>query len=403
VTEDDQRDFYLGYANSVLWPLFHRRADLIAMEPRYSEAYRSTNARVAALIARELQPGDLLWVHDYHFLPVARELRRRGIDNRIGYFLHTPFPLAANVPALPERDEFPEWLAAYDLVGLQTERDLAALREYFRGDPAAEIDAAGTIRTADGSFRAIALPIGIDVDAFIAQTDASDGADRLRLDPTERLLIGVDRLDYSKGLVNKFRAFAAYLDEHRAANGPRATLLQIAPPSRGALDAYREIRTELESAAGAINGEHAMIDWTPIRYICRNVPRERVAGLYRRADVGLVTPLADGMNLVAKEYVAAQNPDDPGVLILSHFAGAAEQMGGALLVNPYDEAEMAEAIARALDMPLDERRARHAEMLAGLRSHDIGWWARTYMAELSRPDPSVPGLGAAGQGSGTAA
>jgi trehalose 6-phosphate synthase len=400
VTEEDQRDFYLGYANGVLWPLFHRRADLIAVEPHYSEAYQRINARVARLIAAELRPDDLLWVHDYHFLPVAHELRMLGVANRIGYFLHTPFPLAANIPALPERDAFPEWLAAYDLVGVQTERDLAALHEYFRGDPAATIGDTGTIRTADGAFRAIALPIGIDTEAFVRLAAASDGAERLRLDPTERLIVGVDRLDYSKGLVQKFHAFAAFLDR-RSATASRVTLLQIAPSSRGALDAYRDIRTELEAAAGAINGTHAEIDWTPIRYICRNVARDRLAGLYRRADIGLVTPLADGMNLVAKEYVAAQNPDDPGVLILSHFAGAAEQMGGALLVNPYDEAEMAEAIARGLAMPRDERRARHAEMLAGLRAHDIAWWTHSYLAELSGGGAAEPA--AAGQGAGSAA
>jgi trehalose 6-phosphate synthase len=384
VTEDEQRDFYLGYANSVLWPLFHRRADLIEVEPQYSEAYLATNARVARLIAADLRPGDLLWVHDYHFLPVAHELRALGVANRIGFFLHTPFPLAANVPALPERDAFPGWLAAFDLIGLQTERDLTALHDYVRAEPDAQIDEDGTIHLADGRFHAIALPIGINADDFALKGTADDVV-RLGLPPSHRLLIGVDRLDYSKGLVQKFQAFGAYL-ANRPDSAPRATLLQIAPPSRGSVEAYRDIRLELETAAGAINGAHAEIDWTPIRYIRRNVPRERLAGLYRRADVGLVTPLADGMNLVAKEYVAAQNPDNPGVLILSHFAGAAEQLEDALLINPYDEAEIAEAIVRALDMPLDERRARHARMVEGVRGHDIAWWTARFLEELARPD-----------------
>ncbi|MEM9973024.1 MAG: trehalose-6-phosphate synthase [Pseudomonadota bacterium] len=382
LSHDEHENFYLGYANSVLWPLFHRRSDLIGFDAAFAEAYAAVNARVARLLASVIAPGDLVWVHDYHFLPVARELRALGVANRIGFFLHTPFPLAADIPALPERDEFPEWLAAFDLVGLQTERDVSALQEHFRADPAAIFDLEGGVHTAHGSFLAAAFPIGIDVDSFLSQAEASDGAERLALAPDQKLLIGVDRLDYSKGIVNRFEAFGAYLAD-RPDDAPRASLIQIAPPSRAELEAYRDIRTELETTSGALNGAYAELDWTPIRYIRRNVKRERLAGLYRRADAALVTPLADGMNLVAKEFVAAQDPDDPGVLILSHFAGAAEQMGGALLVNPYDTGEMARAIASALEMPLADRQARHAGMMEELRARDISWWTESFLSTLA--------------------
>jgi trehalose 6-phosphate synthase len=373
--------FYLGYANSVLWPLFHWRNDLIDVDPDHARAYFGVNERVARMLAAELRPDDVLWVHDYHFLPIAACLRRMGVQNRIGFFLHTPFPHAQDLMALPEREDFTGWLSAFDLVGLQAKRDMAALLELFRQTPSAELLFSTAIRHGNRVFRTVSVPIGIDVDDFIQQAETSDGADKLGLRPDEKFVIGVDRLDYSKGLVNRFEAFGAYLEAH-ADDRPSATFLQIAQASRSALEAYQDIREELEKTAGRLNGTFGRVDWTPIRYLSRGVPRNRIAGLYRRANVGLVTPLADGMNLVAKEYVAAQDPDDPGVLVLSHFAGAAEQMSAALLVNPYDVGEVAAAIAQGLDMQRDERIARHRELMFDLRARDIDWWTETFLGCL---------------------
>jgi trehalose 6-phosphate synthase len=395
VTEAEREGYYLGYANGVLWPLFHRRTDLIEVRPDHADTYLAVNARVARLVARELEPNDLVWIHDYHFLPLACELRKLGVGNRIGFFLHTPFPQAADLPALPEREAFHDWIAAHDLVGLQTERDVAALLEVFRSDPETEALLSGRMRRRNAVFSVGSFPIGIDAEEFEATARENAAEDGLGLGAGQKLILGVDRLDYSKGLVNRFRAFGAYLnmrdveeEAENAAPGARATFLQIAPPSRSDLFAYREIREELETMSGRVNGTHARLDWTPIRYICRAVPRPRIAGLMRRADVCLVTPLADGMNLVAKEFVAAQDPEDPGVLILSHFAGAAERMRAALRVNPYDIAEMAGAIRNAVDMPLAERRARHAELLEGVRREGISWWTGNFLdrLEATRPD-----------------
>ena len=382
--QTDHAEFYLGYANSVLWPLCHRRSDLIDYEARFREGYDRVNRRLARMLAGILQPDDKLWIHDYHFFPLAAHLRELGVQNRTGFFLHIPFPNGSDLLALPDRESFSGWISAYDLVGLQTQRDVATCLEMFRGDTDAEFLLDGAIQHNGREVQLASFPIGIDVDVMRQAADKFDPNTRLKLDPRERLLIGVDRLDYSKGLVKRLQAFGAYLDT-RGAEEPRSTLLQIAPPTREDVRAYAEIRDELERLTGAINGRHSEIDWTPIRYIHRQVPREVLATLYRRASAGLVTPLADGMNLVAKEYVACQDPDDPGVLILSRFAGAAEQLEEALIVNPYDTEEMAAAVEQALEMPRDERRERHAAMIAEIEKHDIGWWTANFLRALDSP------------------
>jgi trehalose 6-phosphate synthase len=230
------------------------------------------------------------------------------------------------------------------------------------------------------------VPIGIDVDEFhalAATREAREMRERLKAQHGDRhLLAGVDRLDYSKGLPQRFRAFRRLLLDYPENRG-RAVLVQVAAPSREAVDAYADLKRELESLSGAINGEFGDVDWTPLRYLNRTVARRRLPGLYAAADVALVTPLRDGMNLVAKEFVAAQDPADPGVLVLSRFAGAAEQMRDALLVNPYDIHDVAQAAQRALRMPLDERRARHERLLDGLRTHDVHWWRREFLQRLT--------------------
>ncbi|SHI41194.1 alpha,alpha-trehalose-phosphate synthase (UDP-forming) [Wenxinia saemankumensis] len=382
LTPAEHKGFYLDYANSTLWPLFHHRADLMTLDQDAARTYWEVNRKVARLIAAEAGPDDMIWVHDYHFLPLARALRLEGVENRVGFFLHIPFPNVSDVPALPENKYLPEWVAAYDLVGLQTVRDVSAAINVLR-ENGAEMLLKGRMKFRDRQFRLASFPIGIDVDDFAEAADAAGDADRtLRLDPGEKLVLGVDRLDYSKGIPNRFAAFGEFLRTGQP-DEPRATLLQIAPPSREDVEAYRDIREELEEMAGRVNGEHAELDWTPIRYIRKNIPREILAGLYRRADAMLVTPLADGMNLVAKEYVAAQDGADPGVLILSHFAGAAEQLDAALMVNPYDIGDTSRAIRAALSMPEHERIARHLSLIAAIREHDIDWWTTTYLDALA--------------------
>ena len=382
LSRDEFDSYYLGYANSVLWPLFHRRADLMDVQPGFAEGYLALNARLARLLQEFLSPDDVVWIHDYHFLPLAHDLRGLGVTNRIGFFLHVPFPTASDVPALPQAEELKDWVAAYDVFGLQTAADVTRCRLLFRADGGD--DDALVWKGRPVTLRA--FPIGIDAAGYAQAARLSRAGDSISLTQGQKLVLGVDRLDYSKGLVHRFEGFGAYLAT-RTPDMPRATLLQIAPPSREDVEAYQDIRDELDLTLGRINGAHGELDWTPIRYVRRGLPRDDLAGVYRRADVAMVTPLADGMNLVAKEYVAAQNPDDPGVLILSHFAGAAEQLTAALRVNPYDASDVAAALAQALQMPLAERRERHGSLLESVTTEDIGWWTRRWIAALNAEGP----------------
>ena len=287
--------------------------------------------------------------------------------------------------AIPAHEWLMRALFAYDLVGLQSQTDLTHLARYLLNEAGAEQIAENTFGAFNRQLRAGAFPIGIDVDEFAA---LGEGEEARAMDSTLReqyakrqLLVGVDRLDYSKGLPQRVRAFRTLLERYPE-NRHSATLIQVAAPSREDVNAYGDIRRELEGLCGAINGDFGDIDWMPIRYIHRTVARKRVPGLYRAAWVGLVTPLRDGMNLVAKEFVAVQDPADPGVLVLSRFAGAAEQLGEALLVNPYDTQATADAIQRALHMPLQERQMRHARLLEEIRTHDVHWWRRGFLAAL---------------------
>ncbi|HWP12752.1 MAG TPA: trehalose-6-phosphate synthase, partial [Ramlibacter sp.] len=362
LSRDDHNAFYLGYSNGVLWPVFHYRLDLADFDPGYIAGYR----RVNQLFARKLKPllreDDIVWVHDYHLIPLAAELRALGCNQRIGFFLHIPLPPPLILAAIPGHDWLIRALFAYDLVGFQSQADHSHFCSYVETEAHAQSLGEGRWRAFNRTVQAGPFPIGIDVEEFTALADAPEGREmyeRMRREYSRRkLLVGVDRLDYSKGLPQRMRAFRELLQRYPETHNS-ATLIQIASPSREDVSAYNDILHELESLCGSINGNFGELDWMPVRYMHRTVARARIPGLYRASHVALVTPLRDGMNLVAKEYVVAQNPDDPGVLVLSRFAGAAEQLREALLVNPYDIEGTAAAIQLALQMPLEERRARH--------------------------------------------
>jgi trehalose 6-phosphate synthase len=389
----DHDDIYTGFANGTLWPMLHYRPDLVDYQRRHLEGYLRVNEIFAQRLCELITPDDVLWVHDYHLIPLAAMLRQRGAKNRIGFFLHTPLPAAGLLIALPNHRELLETLASYDLIGVHTTRDLRALEDYFLHEAGASMRLGGRMRSAGGRlFRAAAFPISIDTPA-IAQTareaESHKEIGQLRKSLEGRALImGVDRLDYSKGLPERFEAYARLLERspelHR-----HVTFMQIAPPSRGSVLEYRQIRRELERSAGHINGKYAAPDWVPLRYINKSFPHRLLAGYYRTARVGLVTPLRDGMNLVAKEYVASQNPEDPGVLILSRFAGAAQELTTALLVNPADTEEVADALQRALSMPLPERRERWNAMMQVLRHNDITFWRKTFLNALTEKAPTA--------------
>jgi trehalose 6-phosphate synthase len=363
---------------------------------RYSterwDAYLRANQTFAQKLLPLLKPNDLIWVHDYHLIPLGRLLRERGVRRPLGFFLHIPFPNIDMLRVLPNYADLLRDLTSYDVIGLQTENDLRSFRsgiQHLFGDDAVKRD--GTVQVNGRVVRAEVFPIGVDVEAIQASAVKAVNTEvvkRMQVSMLDRaLMIGVDRLDYSKGLVERFAAYER-LFEFYPENLGRITYLQIAPLSRTEVSAYGEIRQALEQAAGRTNGRFADTDWTPIRYLNRNFPQATLTGFFRASDVGLVTPLRDGMNLVAKEFVAAQDPDDPGVLVLSNLAGAACELDAAMLVNPYDVNAVSHAMQVALSMSVAERRERYEAMIAVLKRDDIATWTRRFVEALE----SVAGL-----------
>jgi len=387
LTRKDYNQFYVGFSNSVLWPIFHYRMDLANHQSSFLTAYKRVNSKFADALSPTIEPDDIIWVHDYHLIPLAAELRKRGHQNKIGFFLHIPFPPYEIFSATPGYDWIGTTLLSYNLVGFQTTTDLGNFKYFVANEfqDRTVIDEA-VISFGSQRTRVECFPIGIDTDAFRALAHSKEADEQIAFLEGRTMsrthVIGVDRLDYSKGLPDRLRAFRRLLQRYPDMQ-KRVTLMQIAPPTRENVEAYSDIREELEKLSGAINGEFADFDWTPVRYIHRSIPRHILAALFRGSQIGFVTPLRDGMNLVAKEYVAAQNDDDPGVLVLSKFAGAAEQMEEAVIVNPYNVDEMANALRGALEMPLAERKERQAALLARIRTHDANYWQASFLDALA--------------------
>lgn len=391
LARQDVEEYYNGYANSTLWPLFHYRIDLTEFENEFGKGYERVNERFAEAVSPLIEAEDLVWVHDYHLLPLGERLRSRGLENRIGFFLHTPWPPTRLFVSLPYHERLVRTMLEYDLIGFQTDPWLDSFLHYCRKELGAEVDEESGRIVFDGrTTYARAYPIGIDwdhVQAQISSGEARQAGQRLLSSTRHRTaMIGVDRLDYSKGLPERLDGIGRFFDQ----NPERVrdlVYIQIAPPSREDVESYQKIRAELEQKTGAINGARSEVDIVPIRYVNRGHSLAELCGFYRAAKIGLVTPLRDGMNLVAKEYVAAQDPDDPGVLILSRFAGAAEQLDcdgkGAVLVNPHSRDDLSHAIRTALDMPLEERKRRYEAMVQTVRDDNIEQWTETFTRDLA--------------------
>ncbi|OKL43902.1 alpha,alpha-trehalose-phosphate synthase (UDP-forming) [Pseudovibrio exalbescens] len=385
ITQQDYDEFYIGYANRTLWPVLHYRLDLAEFDRRYEEGYRRVNERFAARLHPSIQPDDTIWVHDYHFFGLAAQLRAMEVENPIAFFLHIPFPAPEILAALPNAESLVRRMLAYDLIGFQTERDAANFRRFVVEELQGEDLGNDRVSAVGREVIARAYPIGIDAESFAQFVHSADA--RRHMARVEKLLdgrqqiIGVDRIDYSKGLPERFKAFERLLEDYPENRG-QVSLMQVAPPSRSEVDSYVDIRNELEHLTGHINGRFADLDWTPIRFLTRSFNRKALAGVYRESKVGLVTPLRDGMNLVAKEYVAAQRPEDPGVLVLSRFAGAAERMKEALIVNPHSAEEVAAALQTALTMPWEERRERWLAMYERICEEGAHEWAQAILSDL---------------------
>jgi trehalose 6-phosphate synthase len=386
LAQEDYDEYYNGFANRVLWPILHYRLDLAEYSRRDLTGYMRVNEHFASELHKLLQPDDVIWVHDYHLMPLARMLRERGHRNRIGFFLHVPFPPSEIMAALPHHERLIPTMSHYDLVGLQTENDAGNFAGYLERECRSRKLDAHTHLVGDRRVRVSAFPISIETAEFnrLARRASRSPFVKNVLESLSGhiMMIGVDRLDYTKGLGLRMDAFERFLEAHPDWSG-LVTYLQITPKSRSAIAEYAEMERELGAKAGRINATYGEASWTPIRYVNRTYSRSVLAGLYRASRMGLVTPLRDGMNLVAKEFVAAQDPDDPGILILSRFAGAAAELSAALLVNPYDPEAVGHAIERALIMSIEERRQRHAALYEVIAKHDINRWSEDFLSALA--------------------
>jgi trehalose 6-phosphate synthase len=392
LSKEGFEEYYSGFANRVLWPILHYRLDLAEFARRDLSGYFRVNNHFAAELEKIIERDDLIWVHDYHLIPIADALRRRGHSNRIGFFLHVPFPPPEILTSLPNHEQLIPLLMQYDVVGFQTDGDVQNFVRYLVSEmrKTRMFESAGrhvTLKVNGQETLIGSFPVGIEPRAFARLARRNEESplvkDLVASLGGRDLVIGVDRLDYSKGLIQRLEAFDIFLANHKEWLG-KLTYLQITPTTRAEIPEYSELQEALESAAGRINGKYGEVSWTPIRYVNRAYSRSVLAGLYRTARAGLVTPLRDGMNLVAKEYVAAQDPNDPGVLILSRFAGAAIDFRRALLVNPYDAESVASALAQALVMPLEERRARHEALYAKVCEYDVYRWQQEFLSALRR-------------------
>jgi trehalose 6-phosphate synthase len=387
----DRDEYYSGFANRALWPNMHYRVGLSEFSRSDYAGYLRVNRTFANVVSTLIRPDDLVWVHDYHLIPLAAELRALGVTNPIGYFHHIPWPAPEVFGTLPGSQELLRAVTDYDLVGVQTERDADNLRRSLVQEAGATVHKADILLAADRRIRVKSFPIGIDVRGFQQAAERS-GSNRLVRQTaaglgTRRLIVGVDRLDYSKGIPERMEAFERFLVSNPDERG-RVTYLQVAPKSRTEVPEYAMLSRMVNETLGRVNGSLGEPGWVPIHYVTNTYPRSVLAGLYRLAQIGLVTPMRDGMNLVAKEFVAAQDPADPGVLVLSKFAGAAQQLTDALIVNPNDKFEVAEAIRDGLHMSHDERVSRWQRMMRALRAQDISWWTSTFLKDLARTQPA---------------
>ncbi len=391
LSAEEHERYYNEFSNSTLWPLLHSMPELMTFDRRNAIVYRAVNQRFADTLVTLLTPGDLIWVHDYHLMCMPAMLRAQGVTAPIGFFLHIPFPSPDVLASVPEAGPLVHDLLACDLIGFQTQNDLDNFAEAAVRLSDAQRLPGGWIGVAGRRVRLGVFPVEIEAREFASVAEdawRSVPAERLRRSlGGQQLILGVDRMDPTKGLVQRLAGYRRLL-ETREHFHRRVTFLQIAAESRKDVIAYKDLRNQVEQEAGGINSAFSEPDWTPLRLIARAGARATMAGYMREARVGLVTPLRDGMNLVAKEFIAAQDPQDPGVLVLSRFAGAARQLDSAVLVNPYDVDEVADAIDAALTMSLPERKARWKAAWAAIEDASALGWGRSFLAALLRASAS---------------
>ncbi|MEX3954281.1 trehalose-6-phosphate synthase [Paraburkholderia sp. EG287B] len=384
--------YYAGFSNSVLWPVFHEKVNFADLNPEYFEDYETVNKMFASKLAPLLRKSDILWVHDYHLIPFAQALRALGCQQRIGFFNHIPLPPPDIIKQIPQHRKLMEGLMSYDLVGMQCPKDVENLRLYAETEGVGQRLNERDLRAFGRKARIQAFPIGIDVENLRAlqPSSASEAIlDDVRNESGRRMLmVGVDRLDYSKGVPKRLKAFHELLDAHPDLRNS-VTFVQIAAPTRLCVPAYAKLSEKTRKLVDEINDQFGTVDWKPVMYFNDSVDRNALPEIYCMSQVGVVTPVADGMNLVAKEYIAAQKPENPGVLVLSTGAGSATQLSESLLVPPKNRTAIAKAYLCALTMSLAERQKRHAKLLDNIKTQDLPWWRETYLNALCSSQEST--------------
>ncbi|CAG9001228.1 MAG: Trehalose-6-phosphate synthase [Candidatus Celerinatantimonas neptuna] len=383
--KNEYDNFYRGYSNSVLWPLLHQRPDLMNYHNHYRLGYLGVNKKYVDHLLPFLYPDDTIWIHDYQLIPMAKLLREAGVESPIGFFLHTPFPPLDSLRALPGHKELLHELLHYDLVGFHTLMDQRDFLEAIRYSLHGKITRSNLVICQGHQLLTGVYPIGIETDEVPQKVKRGIRSKEYQQLKSElglrKLIIGVDRLDYSKGLFHRFQSYEQLLKTHQEFHR-KTVYMQIAPKSRSDVKAYGQLAQQVEQTVGHINGTYADFDWTPLRYLNQGFRRNTIFALYNLAHIGFVTPLRDGMNLVAKEFIAAQDPNNPGVLVLSKMAGASAELDAAVIVNPYDTESVAHQLAMALNMPLEERQHRWNKLITTIKHNNIHHWQKSFRADL---------------------
>ena len=391
LTEEEQSNFYEGFSNEIIWPLFHDLQSRCNFDPRYWAFYQSVNRKFADAVEQAARPKDLIWIHDYQLMQVGKSLRERRPGARLAFFLHIPFPSPDIFAKLPWRQRVLEDLLAHDLIGVQTERDqrnlVACLRSFLPSAKISRQDGSMVVVSERNHTHIEAFPISIDFRGFAEKSASPEVLERVQQirnnAPSLQMVVGVDRLDYTKGIPERLKAFGCFLRKYPEFHR-KVELIQIVVPSREGIPRYDQLKREVERLVTHVNGEFSEPGWVPINYIYRSVTRDELIAIYRAAEVALITSLKDGMNLVAKEYCAVKTEAN-GVLVLSEFAGASPELrGGAILVNPYDEEGVAAALNQALAMRPEERRRRMIRMRHQIQQADIHTWRERFFTALEK-------------------
>ena len=398
LTEEERLKYYQGFSNEIIWPLFHDMISRCNFDPSYWDCYRRVNGKFAQAVMDHHESRDFFWIHDYHLMLMAQELRARGAKNRLGFFLHIPFPPLDIFVRAPWRRQILKALLEFNLIGFQTMRDLknfvACAQALIRGCSVEGEGYVMDLKCGKRTVRLGAFPVSIDFNEFADRAATKEVSDRAwtihKHLPDRQIILGIDRLDYTKGIIERLEAFRNALIRYPDLQG-KVVFVQVVVPSRREITEYSDLKIEIERLVGEINGQFTRAGWVPLHYIFRSLDRTELISYYRTAEIALITPLKDGMNLIAKEYCAC-SMEENCVLILSEFAGAAAQFyQDALLVNPFDIEGVAEAIYQAYHMPLQERRARMQRLRASVKEQDIYWWVDSFLqAAIAKDLESFP-------------